>query len=236
MTLRSRCPHCRQSEPIEPGTDTQSAWRCQSCGQVYVPHRHLFVADRVTRDGPDAQAATRARPASGDTPAPDAAPLTTAIRRGPRRWLWAVVCLLLALGLMSQVAWTQRNLWAAQWPATRPVWQSMCDLLACRLEAPELIRAIDFVSSGFDQQDNGTFLLSIELRHDRPYAVAMPHIELTLTDVQDRPVLRKVFEPAQLGLQPNLPSGAGIKSETAWALDPDLYPHASGFRIEIFYP
>ena len=109
-------------------------------------------------------------------------------------------------------------------------------MAGCRLAPPELISAVGVVSSGFDQQEEGDFVFSLHLQHNRPHDVATPAVELTLTDAQERAVIRKVLIPDHLGLNRALPPGPGVATETRFSLDPDLQSHVSGFRVELFYP
>jgi hypothetical protein len=66
--------------------------------------------------------------------------------------------------------------------------------------------------------------------------LATPAVELTLTDDFDRAIVRKIFLPASLGLATEMPAGASFQVLKPLQLDPDLQPHVSGFRIELFYP
>ena len=52
-------------------------------------------------------------------------------------------------------------------------------------------------SSGFNRLRSDTYRLNVTLRNQSPNDVAMPALELTLTDAQDLPVLRRVLQPAE---------------------------------------
>ncbi len=77
------------------------------------------------------------------------------------------------------------------------------------------------------------------LIHNRaPYAQAYPSLELTLTDLQDQAVARRVFRPAdylkkgedeKLGLPANRDLDIKLRLDTT-----DLKP--SGYRLFLFYP
>ena len=99
-----------------------------------------------------------------------------------------------------------------------------------------MLSEVAVVSSGFDQQPSGEFVLSLHVRHELAHAVATPSVELTLADDFDRPLVRKVFLPQQLGLPLALAAGDGVRIEHRLVLDEDVQPHVSGFRIELFYP
>ena len=226
MTLRSRCPHCRHTEPIAAGTNTQAALACRSCGQSYVPHRHLFVG---SGDAPPEPVTTPAELPGVAVPLPTATTPHSNTR-------WGFAGLVLTLMLFTQIALAKRDLWSSQWPIARAPLQVLCSLFGCEVKAPELLSAISLVSSGFDQQDDGSFVLSLHMQHGLSHDVAAPAIELTLNDDFDRPVVRKVLLPAQLGMPARLPTGEGASTDSRFELDPELQPHVSGFRIELFYP
>jgi hypothetical protein len=233
MKLLSRCPHCLQTESIGTYTDTQRAHSCPSCGLSYVPHRHLFVADPLT----EVTVAVRdeAAPSAGARKPPQP-PSTLRNSTPERHWAWAVVSILMLFALGVQIALHHRDLWAAQWPASQAALQILCKPFGCRLQPPELLDDIQVVSSGFDQQHQGDFVFALELQHPLPHRVATPAMELTLTDAQDRALVRKILLPEQLGLGLALPPGDGITVEARFTLDPELQNHISGFRVELFYP
>jgi hypothetical protein len=198
-----------------------------------VPQRHLFVADPLT----EVTVAVRDEAVPSAVARAPLQPRNTHRGNTPGRHLaWAVLSSLLLFALGAQIALHHRDLWAARWPASQAALQILCKPLGCRLQPPELLDAIQVVSSGFDQQDQGDFVFALELQHPLPHRVATPAMELTLTDAQDRALIRKVLLPEQLGLGLALPAGDGISVEARFTLDPELQNHVSGFRVELFYP
>jgi hypothetical protein len=143
---------------------------------------------------------------------------------------------LLVVTLLLQVVMQQRHWLAAISPWFRTGLQTVCAVAGCEVSAPMMLSEVTVISSGFDQQPTGEFLLSLHLRHERSHEVATPFIELTLTDDFDRALVRKVFSPQQLDLPPVLVAGTGVSTEYRLMLDAELQPHVSGFRIELFYP
>ena len=234
MSLHARCPHCHQTQPVARGSNTQAALACRSCGVSFVPHRHLFVQT--------AHAMPSAAPIRSDVhksvaaARPGDAQETPASESPAQHRFWWIASVLLALAWCLQVGLSQRDLWAAQWPAWRVPLQFSCQVLGCTVQAPRRLAALSVASSGFDQQDSGDFVLSVHLRHELGHAVATPAIELTLTDDFERAVVRKIFLPAQLGLPEDLPAGEGLSVSQPLELDPALQAHVSGFRLELFYP
>ena len=81
-------------------------------------------------------------------------------------------------------------------------------------------------------------MLAATLKNRAPFAQEYPHLELTLTDVRDQPVLRKVLSPAEYLAQ-------GADAREGFAANGDLMVTlrldtgdvvASGYRLYLFYP
>jgi hypothetical protein len=82
------------------------------------------------------------------------------------------------------------------------------------------------------------FQLTTLLRNEGTLTQAWPYLELELTDASDKPLVRRVFTPAQY-----LPAGVGQakgfggRSEQAVKIVFELKQlKASGFHIAVFYP
>jgi len=162
-----------------------------------------------------------------------------------RRILMGVGAALLLLVLASQVVLNFRNVLAARYPGARPALESACALLGCRVELPTQIDNLAIENGELITLGPDTYSLNTLLRNQGSLVQAWPSIELELTDANDKPVLRRVFAPADY-LPQNTATGAaaggtaagfGGRSEQAiklhFALD-DLKP--SGYHIFIFYP
>ena len=70
------------------------------------------------------------------------------------------------------------------------------------------------------------------------YRQDWPHLEVTLTDTRDKPVVRRVFAPAQYLPEDNK-SATGFNSNQELQLDLTLQVEgavAAGYRIYVFYP
>jgi hypothetical protein len=76
------------------------------------------------------------------------------------------------------------------------------------------------------------------LRNQSKASQAWPHIELTLNDNADKPVLRRVFAPHEyLPNAAEAVKGFGPRSEQSVKLYFELKElKASGYHIAIFYP
>ena len=106
-----------------------------------------------------------------------------------RRWP-----LLGVLGLAGQVAYDYRDLAAARFPQARPALEQACALLGCRVEAARAIDALAVESSGLVRVERSSvYKLSVALRNRAGIEVALPALDLALTDTQGRLIARKVL-------------------------------------------
>ena len=145
-------------------------------------------------------------------------------------------CAGLLLGLLTQVALQQRNVLAAWQPSLRPALQSLCEWSGCSLAARQDIAQLVIVSSGFTRTaDADRYLLSLTVENQASTELAMPAVELTLTDLQDRPVLRRVLLPEQIHAPSALAAGAQWSGSIPLAIDV-ADTRIAGYRALVFYP
>jgi len=155
--------------------------------------------------------------------------------RGVRAALAAGSTVLL-LALALQVALQERNALAAWNPALRPALQGLCALSGCTLSARQDIAQIVITASAFTRTaQEGSYLLRLTIENQASTELAMPAVELTLTDLQDQPVLRRVLLPADL----QAPATLGAQAE--WSARVPLAVTATpariaGYRALVFYP
>lgn len=169
------------------------------------------------------------------------------VRQARRRELWrrpGVRALLLLAGLVlaallaGQVAYRDRDTLAATHPEWRPWLARMCDALQCRLGPPRAIDAVAIETSSFNKLRGDTFRLNVTLKNQSRAPVAMPALELTLTDSQDQPVVRRVLRPADFA-----PATAAIGAASDWSTSIAIAVNAAstggsvaGYRVLAFYP
>jgi predicted Zn finger-like uncharacterized protein len=107
---------------------------------------------------------------------------------------------LLTVLLILQVAVMQRDSLAVLEPRLKSVLQILCERLSCRVGPLRQIEAIVIDSSSFNKvNEAGVYRLNFALKNTGAAAVAMPSLEVTLTDSQDQPMLRSVLAPGQFG-------------------------------------
>lgn len=144
--------------------------------------------------------------------------------------------LLLALGVQAVTG--LRNVLAARFPAAKPALVSACALLGCRVELPAQIDNLVIETGELATLGASGYSLTTLLRNQGSLVQAWPSIELTLTDADDKPLLRRVFAPREyLPQDTPLATGFGARSEQPvklYFLLDQLKP--SGYHIAVFYP
>jgi predicted Zn finger-like uncharacterized protein len=170
--------------------------------------------------------------------------------RQPRvRAALAAGCGLAALLLAAQVLHAARDTVAAKVPALRPLLAQGCTWLGCTVQAPRRLEQITVESSGLllAPAQRNIYELSVALRNRAPIALAVPAVELSLTDAQGRLLSRRVLQPADFGLTATASTGAAFQPgadlhlqarlQTAPSSTPDeTTPAVVGYTIELFYP
>jgi predicted Zn finger-like uncharacterized protein len=204
---------------------------------------------RETTHAEPAGIAVAEAPAPLPPPAFDVEPQRPAVapefvRRAERAARWrtprvraalAAVCGFGTLLLLAQAAYAWRDVAAARWPALAPALVAGCGVLGCTLEAPRAIDALAVESSGLVRVE-GTplFRLQVVLRNRAAWPLAVPAVDLALTDTQGALVARRVVRASELGVR-QASVGAGAELALQGTLSATERP-ISGYTIEIFYP
>jgi predicted Zn finger-like uncharacterized protein len=170
-------------------------------------------------------------------------------RRPLVRFGLSLLALVLLGLLVLQVAVMQRDTLAAIEPRLKPGLQMLCERLACNVGPVRQIEAIVIDSSSFNKvNEAGTYRLTFALKNTGTAAVAMPSLEVTLTDTQDQPVLRRVLSPAQFGATNGMLAasaeftGALSLQVSSNSTPPDAATisgaalRVAGYRLLAFYP
>jgi predicted Zn finger-like uncharacterized protein len=155
-----------------------------------------------------------------------------------RRILMAAGSALLLIALAAQGLSTFRNVLAARYPQAKPMLVTACAVFGCKIELPAQIDVLSIETGELQTLGANTFSFTTLLRNQGMLAQAWPHIELTLTDANDKALVRRVFTPAEYLPQGVAPAkGFGARSEQPVKLFFELNQiKASGYHIAIFYP
>ena len=164
--------------------------------------------------------------------------------RPPSRWaprlLRSGVLLALVLLLLAQVVYQQRNAIVARQPALQPWFAGVCERLGCQLSALRRIADISIDGASFLREKDGEgYQFSFTLRNRAAIPLAMPAVELSLLDLEERTVVRRVLRPAEYGA----PAVLAAHAERATLLpivlvgeDAASVSRVAGFRLDTFYP
>ena len=155
----------------------------------------------------------------------------------PRNWPWVTGTLLLGAALFVQVAYAYRTELAKNYPAWRPALETACDRLGCTVELPRDAERVSIESSDLNpESDKKRLQLVATLKNRATYPQSYPHLELTLTDVRDQPLVRRVFAPGEY-LEKGASASFGPNAEVAVKLMLEIDDvSASGYRVYLFYP
>lgn len=157
-----------------------------------------------------------------------------------RRWPWLVGGLLLLAMLGIQIAIALRVELAVLYPRARPALVSLCSIAGCTVGLPAKAELIGIEASDLhpDPAQPGRLVVSATLKNRAPFDQQFPHLELTLTDVADKAIARKVLTPTDY-LPPETPRAKGMKpnADIAVNLAIDIGQlAANGYRLYLFYP
>ena len=153
------------------------------------------------------------------------------------RAVMAVSFLLLASVLVLQVAVHERDRLVALAPQLKPWLTRLCAPLDCTVEVPRQIESVVIDSSTFNKVRSDVFRLSFMLRNTSGLEVATPAVEITLTDMQDQPVVRRVFPPAEIGAGVSMPPKGEWNAVLNMGVEAQgVAPRVSGYRLLAFYP
>ena len=159
-------------------------------------------------------------------------------RRPAVRAFLLLAAFALAALLVGQYAVHDRDRLAARMPALRPVLDALCGPLQCAVGPPRQIESIVIDSSSFNKLRGDAYRLSFTLKNQSAVPVAMPAMELTLTDSQDQPVVRRVLVPADLGASSSVLAATSEWSGTlAMGVTANgASSRIAGYRLLAFYP
>ena len=157
-------------------------------------------------------------------------------RRGVRRAL-TVAALVLIAALAVQILRHERDRIAALEPALRPVLGTLCESTGCVISPMRQIESVVIDSSSFSRLRGDVYRLAFSLRNSAAVDVAMPAIELSVTDAQDQALSRRVLLPAEFGATSLvLPAGGEWGSKLSLNVKSGGAERIAGYRLLAFYP
>lgn len=120
-----------------------------------------------------------------------------------RSGLYATLVLVLVLTLFLQSVFHFRDAIAANWPGSKPLLTKVCSIAGCAIRPLNDVDALTIDGSELqaDPAHQGLLVLTATLRNRARYAIAYPHLALSLTGMQEASgtvptVARRVLSPA----------------------------------------
>jgi len=196
----------------------------------------------ATAASPAAVPAFTEPPAFTEAPPVDRfAPPATTSRRGRTIAYIAAILVLLVL-LAAQAAYHFRDSIVTFWPVTRPAFERVCEVAGCAIR-PLRDDAMSYLSIEAsdlqaDPAHRGLLILTATVRNRANWPLAYPHLELTLTDAQDRVVVRRALGPTDYAAG-TADIARGIAGQAEISLKVFIDASATtqaGYRLYMFYP
>lgn len=211
----------------------------------------LAVPAPVVFSAPAPQAPTALQAVDRVAEQPADSPLPAALepdfmRQGRRRAFWrspgvrallSLVALLLSAVLAAQWALQERDRLAASHPAWKPLLASLCEPLGCAIGAVRDLQAVVIESSTLTRRIGDFYSFDLVLKNNAAIPLAVPALELSLTDTADAVISRRVFLPAELpGVPPMLPAASTVPVSLRLSLSVSGDLPMAGYRALVFYP
>ncbi len=174
-----------------------------------------------------------------------AAPEPGFVRQARQRAFWrspgvrvllTLVALLLSAVLAAQWVLQERDRLAARHPDWQPLLARLCEPLGCTIGAVRDHQAVVIESATLTRRLGDFYSFDLVLKNTAATALAVPALELSLTDAADNVISRRVFLPDELpDVPPLLPPQSTVPISLRLSLAVGELPMA-GYRALVFYP
>ena len=155
------------------------------------------------------------------------------------KWLISSFAVLLLITAVVQSIYFWRSDLTIYYPKLKPLLTQACVKLSCTISLPKKIEFIIIDDSDMqeDADHEGLIHFSSTLINQAGFIQTYPNIELTLTDIEDKPKLRRIFTPKEYlpehtDVSSGLPAGAEIKVKLALTAQDEP---VAGYRISVSY-
>lgn len=154
-------------------------------------------------------------------------------------WHMAIFSLVLLLTAIVQSIYFFRTEIATSYPKTKIYLLEACKRMGCSIDLPKKIDLIVIDDSDMQEDANyvGLIHLSSTLINQANFSQAYPNIELTLTNIDNIPKLRRIFKPNEYlpnhtDIIKGLTAGEEVKVELAIAAEDEA---VAGYRVFVSY-
>lgn len=150
-----------------------------------------------------------------------------------KSWIAPYGVVSLALLLLLQLAYVQRDALVAYWPGSEPVVRHVCQSFGCQISPLRDAEGVVIDSANLVQRSDD-HVLTWSVRNTTRRVLATTALELSLMDPQGQLVLRTVVLPAQTGAPSTLSPGQSWSGSLKVLVSPELV--FSDYRLLSFYP
>ncbi len=202
------------------------------------------TSDSIASDKPAVVVSTLPDEAAEDEAETEAIP--GFVRQAQRRAFWqsrsvrvalSLLAVLLGALLVAQWALHERDRLAAWRPDLLPLLQQACAPIGCTVGPVRNIDAIVIDSSALVRRLGNFHSFDLVLKNTADIALALPALELSLTDTRDEVISRRVFLPEEWPDAPSvLPAQSSLNVSFRLSLSVGEATPMAGYRALVFYP
>lgn len=155
-----------------------------------------------------------------------------------RLWVRVSLGLLCGLALAAlglQATWQFRDALVARYPQLRADLQAFCAVAHCEIKPWQRLDSFSVDASALSQAGSGHhYKLALTLRNKSEYELALPWVELSLTDANGQLIARRALAPKDFNLSQDALAAATELPVQALLTTGDKA--VSGYSVELFYP
>ena len=156
--------------------------------------------------------------------------------RPAARWAMGLVSVVLLAGLVLQWAVHERDRLAAVDPALQPHLARVCAVLGCQVAPWQSLQDLRIDSATLMRKKGDDYQLDVVLQNQARQPVALPAMELSLTDGREQVIVRRVILPTELSADAVVPGAGSLKLSLPLQVKLSGGQVMAGYRTLIFYP
>ena len=240
MSIVTLCPQCKTAFAIQAEHySAADAWvRCGRCAHVFEVDQHLFEIDTPQEEAQPPVDDLTVLPAS--LPRASAThPLSSPVAQTasePSAFFSIAVSVVALVVLGFQVMLFHRDTLVAMNLSVAPIFTAVCQTVGCHVDWPKENDKVAIDSSHFKQLGEDKFSFTLSVKNQAPYFLAMPALELTLTNDEQGDLVRKVWLAPEVSLPNMLKPMRSQTLEMVFAVDQPWAGKINGYRALLFYP
>ncbi len=247
----THCPQCETAFKVSPQQlDLAKGWvRCGKCAHVFEAHLH-FELSAVSKISTVVE---KNHQLNENLLAPElfrtGVNQTSSFIRGEQKIessneakpMFYRIAMMVFAGVLSFIFLYQLLIWnrnslVAEEPSLHAFFSMLCVPSNCKIDWPHEPDAVLIENSSFMENPEGGYNVQLRLKNTQHHAVAMPALELSLTDLRDQVLVRRVFLAKELSDKDHLQALRDARANLNFDLDETVKTRITGFRAIIFYP